>query len=80
VNVTVTLLAAVPFEVTVATSILVKASPTVAVCPDPLVAVIVSGGGGGVLLEPLPPQLVRKAKTRQTKINTRMLVKLRFIA
>jgi hypothetical protein len=78
VNVTVTPLAAVPLDVTVATSMLVKASPTVVVCPDPLVAVIAMVGGGGVELE-LPPQSVRNPSARQTKINARMLVKLRFI-
>ena len=79
-NVTVTPLAAVPLDVTVATSILVKASPTFAICPDPLVAEIAMVGGGGGVLELLLPQPVRNPKTRQTKINARMLVKLRFIA
>ena len=50
-NVTVTPLAAVPLDVTVATSMLVKASPTFAFCPDPLVAVIAMVGGGGGVLE-----------------------------
>src|SRR5580692_551113 len=77
VNVTVTPLAAVPLDVTVATSILVKASPTFAFCPDPLVAVIAMVGGG--VLEPLL-QPVKKPKASQTRINARMLVKLRFIA
>jgi hypothetical protein len=61
-------------------SMLVKASPTVAVCPDPLVAVIAMVGGGGVVLELLLLQPVRNPKTRETKINARMLVKLRFTA
>jgi hypothetical protein len=78
VNVTVTPLAAVPLEVTVATSMLVKSSPTFAFCPDPLVAVIARVGGGGVVLELLLLQPVRNPKTRQTKINARMLVKLWF--
>jgi hypothetical protein len=80
VNVTVTPLAAVPLEVTVATSLLEKASPTVADCPDPLVALIAMVGGGGVVVELLPPQPVRNPTTKQTKINARMLVKFRFIA
>ena len=76
-NVTVTPPAAVPFEVTVATSMLVKASPTVAVCPDPLVAAIVMVGGGGVeeLLEELP-QPTKKAvvvKARIEAIETAIL-------
>jgi hypothetical protein len=79
VNVTVTPLAAVPLDVTVATSMLVNALPTVAVCPDPLVAVIAMVGGGGGVLE-LLLQPGRNPKARQTKINARMLVKLRFIA
>src|SRR5579862_2686985 len=56
---------------------LVKASPTFAFCPDPLVAEIARVGGG--VLE-LPLQPVRNPKARQTKTNVRMLVKLRFTA
>jgi hypothetical protein len=37
-------------------------------------------GGGGVVVELLPPQPVRNPTTKQTKINARMLVKFRFIA
>jgi hypothetical protein len=50
---------------------LVKASPTFAFCPDPLVAEIAMVGGGGVVVLELllPPQPVRNPKTRQTKIN-----------
>jgi hypothetical protein len=60
---------------------LVKASPTFAFCPDPLVAVIAMvGGGGGVPELLLLPQPVRNPKAKPTKINARMLVKLRFTA
>jgi hypothetical protein len=45
VKVTVTPLAGDPFDVTVATSGLVNAVPTVALCPPPLVAVIAMVGG-----------------------------------
>ena len=59
--------AAVPLEVTVATSMLVKASPTFADCPDPLVAAIaIVGGGGGVVLE-LLLQPVRTRKPGKPK-------------
>jgi hypothetical protein len=69
VNVTVTPLSAVPLDVTVATNMLVKASPTLAFCPDPLVAAIAMVGGGGGVLELLLPQPVRNPKTRETKTN-----------
>jgi len=78
VNVTVTPLAAVPLDVTAATSMSAKASPTFAFCPDPLVAVIARVGGGVVLELLLQP--VRNPKARQIKIDARMLLRLRFIA
>src|ERR1022692_1053135 len=49
--------------------------------PDCAAIAMVGGGGGGVVFElPLLLQPVRNPKTRQTKINAGMLVKLRFIA
>jgi hypothetical protein len=73
VNVTATPLAGDPPFVTVATSELANAVPTVVFCPPPLVAAITSGGGGGVELEPQPvkkpnaPKL--RAKTLQQAIR-----------
>src|SRR5271169_4022645 len=62
-KVTVTPLVADPPVVTVATRGAANAVLTVAVCVDPLVAAIVTVGGGGVvvLLEPLPPHATRFA-------------------
>jgi hypothetical protein len=69
-NVTVTPLAGVPLDVTVAISGLVNAVLTVVLCPPPLVAAIEMVGG--VELELLQP--VRKPKARRTDANARIIV------
>jgi hypothetical protein len=67
VNVTVTPLAGDPPDVTVATSGFVNAAPTVALCPDPLVATIdTTGGAEFELLQP-------GKKAKATRTNARML-------
>jgi hypothetical protein len=68
VNVTVAPLTGVVPVITVATSGFVNAVPTVALCPPPLVATIVSTGGGGAELELQPVQ-----KTKAKQIRARML-------
>lgn len=70
VNVTVAPLVGDPFVITVATSGFANAVLTVALCPDPLVAVMVTVGGGGVDFE-LLPQAVQK--TKATIIKPRAL-------
>jgi hypothetical protein len=68
VKVTVTPLAGDPFDVTVATSGLVNAVSTVALCPPPLVAVIAMVGGGVVWLVDEPElQPVRKLMAKNIK-------------
>ena len=71
VNVTVTPLVGVPPVVTVATRGFVNAAPTAALCGVPLVAVIDTVGGGGVVVVlELLLQLVRKVKVEKIKAGT----------
>jgi hypothetical protein len=71
VNVTVTPLLGVPLVDTVATSGAANAVLTVALCPDPLVAAIVTTFAGGVEFELLHP--VHKPMLRPTRASARML-------
>jgi hypothetical protein len=71
VNVTVTPLLGVPLVDTVATSGAANAVLTVALCPDPLVAAIVTTFVGGVEFELLHP--VHKPMLRPTRASARML-------
>jgi len=76
VNVTATPLTGDPPFVTVATSELANAVPTVVFCPPPLVAAITSaGGGGGVELEPQPVKKpnARKLKARMQRHALRLI-------
>jgi len=76
VNVTVTPLVGDPPVVTVATSSAENAAPTVALCGVPLVAVMDSTGGGGVVeLELLQP--VRKTTVEKIKVKKLRAKKLR---
>jgi hypothetical protein len=68
VKVTVTPLVGVPFVVTVATRGFIKGAPTAALCPPPLVAVMVTTGGVFVEFE-LLLQLVRNVKVEKIKIE-----------
>lgn len=71
VKLTVTPLVGVPPVVTVAVKGLVNAPPTAALCPPPLVAAIMTTGGGvRWLFEPLLLQLVKKTKVEKTKVDT----------
>jgi len=75
VNVTATPLAGVVPDITVATRGFVKAAPTTALCPLPLVAAIVVTGGV-VVVELELPQPVKKVKVEKTKteaINARTI-------
>ena len=75
VKVTVTPLAGDPLVVTFATSGLVNAIPTIALCPPPLTAVMFVTGGGA-MLEPDEPQLARKPMARQTRAKPEMRAKI----
>jgi hypothetical protein len=67
VNVTVTPLAGVVPDITVATRVFVNGAPTTALCPPPLVAAMVTAGGVVVELELLQP--VNRVKVEKTKIE-----------
>jgi hypothetical protein len=69
VNVTVTPLAGVVPDITVAARGFVNAAPTTALCPLPLVAAIVTAAGGGVVfvVELELPQPVKRVKVEETK-------------
>jgi hypothetical protein len=69
VKVTVTPLVGVPPVVAVAVRGFVNGAPTAVPCPPPLVAVIVTVGGGVVVFELELLQLVKKIKVEKIKVE-----------